>query len=110
MKDKVFVYGTLKKGGHNHRVMEQAGGAFIKHHTITGYKKIQPKELSFPYVIKTGDENDYVEGEVYEVDNIKPIDWLEGYPSLYGKEEIEPRTFIYVAGPSLLAREPWFTK
>ena len=25
----VFVYGTLKRGFHNHRVMRQAGGEFV---------------------------------------------------------------------------------
>ena len=102
MKTKVFVYGTLRMGHPNHRVMQRAGGGFLGFESIKGYKKIEPPYLGYPFVIKTDNPEDTVEGEVYEVTDVEPLDTLEGYPTLYGKEEYSPGHFIYVAGPRLL--------
>ena len=78
---KLFVYGTLKKGGGNHRYLE--GSKFIcnyelKHHILfdIGY--------GFPYMYKCSTEESVL-GEVYEVNeaDIKMVDRLEGHPVHY---------------------------
>ncbi len=82
---KVFVYGTLKKGWGNHRLLE--GSTFLGVYET-------PKEFSlydggFPYAFHGGGEN--IRGELYEVDDdtLKNLDRLEGYPSHYNRIKIE---------------------
>lgn len=76
---KIFTYGTLLRGRHNHYVMEQARGKFI------GQAKIKNKDLyfafsrnSFPAMVEG---KGVVYGEVFEVDEkgVEILDRLEGY-------------------------------
>lgn len=75
---KVFVYGTLKSGFHNHE-------RFLKNYT--GVKAKAPginlhRGPSFPFaVIGKG----VAIGELYEVDDstLKSLDRLEGHPNFY---------------------------
>lgn len=81
--NKVAVYGTLKKGFGNHRVMEKAQGKFIKE----DYVEINHLwTCGFPMVkfVKEGDtpSNKWLKVEIYEVDDkgvTWPLDRLEGY-------------------------------
>ncbi len=79
---RVAVYWTLKKGFHNHRVMEMAQGKFIREDYI------QFKHLwsgGFPRVkfVKEGewDINKWIKVEIYDVEeqNVHFLDRLEGY-------------------------------
>ena len=78
---KVLVYGTLKRGYGNHRLLETSSylGAF----------RAQGFELhslgAFPAVSFTKDNSRFVEGELYEVDDdtLQNLDWLEGHPNFY---------------------------
>ncbi|WP_101759902.1 gamma-glutamylcyclotransferase [Oceanicoccus sp. KOV_DT_Chl] len=88
---KVFVYGSLKQGGHNHYFLSQS--SFI------GRCRTEPAyELftlgSFPCVVSGGTTS--VQGEVYEVDNstLEKLDELEGHPDWYQREQI---TTVYGA-------------
>jgi gamma-glutamylcyclotransferase (GGCT)/AIG2-like uncharacterized protein YtfP len=75
MTHRVFVYGTLKSGIHNHRLLAHAkfiGYAITDqaYHMVAG---------GFPIVLEGGDYA--VKGEVYEVDDatLRYLDYLEGY-------------------------------
>jgi len=82
-KYKLFVYGTLKKGFHNHD--------FLKYASYLGERTIKGKMYSygaFPYVnIK---QNGIIHGELYSIDEntLLDCDSLEGYPSFYSKKEV----------------------
>lgn len=73
-KHLVFVYGTLKKGFHNHRYLE--GSTFVDYGFIEG--TIYDLPFGFPAVKKGSDE---VRGEIWEVDQITRdrLDGLESY-------------------------------
>lgn len=79
---KIAVYGTLKAGFGNSRVI--AGATFL------GYGKTLPQFTmvdlgAFPGVVHTGDTE--VSIEVYEVENIRGVDNLEGNGVFYTREE-----------------------
>ena len=83
---KVFVYGTLKKGYGNHRLLESS----INLGPYTTKKKYTLLHLGgFPGLIK--EPLSHIRGELYEVDDVvlKRLDWLEGHPDFYCREEIE---------------------
>lgn len=86
---KVFVYGSLKKGYWNHRVMEIAGGEFLGNSKIKGAKIYYYYNSPFPAISFAGGDNDIVIGEVYKIKNIKPLDLLEGYPNFYNRKLVE---------------------
>lgn len=84
---KVFVYGTLKQGQGNHSVLD--GAPFIEEtETVKSYDMLHLG--GYPGVIEgvTG-EGTTIKGEVYEVEGLDRLDMLEGYPSLYYREEVE---------------------
>lgn len=81
---KVFVYGTLKQGYGNHRVMEMSGGRFL-YRAMTEIEFDLISLGGFPGMIP-GEHR--VLGEVYEVDRIGPLDSLEGHPSFYRRTPI----------------------
>lgn len=77
----IFVYGTLKKGFHNHR--------YLNNSTLLG--KAKTKQVytmttngSFPIVQRGG--NTVISGEVYKVapEDIRGIFALEGYTGVKG--------------------------
>ncbi|MBK1734154.1 hypothetical protein CKO15_02420 [Halorhodospira abdelmalekii] len=82
----VFVYGTLKRGHSNHHVFAQAGSRFLRAWaTSPEYEMIDLGD--FPAVREGG--NTSIHGEIYEVDNLAPIDALEDYPVLYDRKRIK---------------------
>lgn len=94
MKEKVnvAVYGSLRKGFHNHRLLENENCNFI------GFAKTKPEYTlfpisSFPGIKKNGNTSVLV--EIYEVDKkyLPFIDSLEGYregetPTFYDRQSI----------------------
>lgn len=86
MKKHLFVYGTLKKGFHNH--------IFLKDCKMTGHLKLKHYALvdlghGFPYMIEST-KHEWVYGEVYEVNRaiLKKIDLLEGVPYHYQRQNM----------------------
>ena len=82
----VFVYGSLKKGFNNHRLIkdckfEQATAPDIELHDGPG----------FPFA-KRG--NGVTHGELYEVDDetLSMLDCLEGHPTFYKREKTIVKT------------------
>ena len=94
-KELVFVYGTLKRDGCNSSVMKKALGVYkCKALTLPVYDMISLG--GFPSMVMRG--NKRVAGEAYEVENIEPIDFLEGFPSFYDRRQIN-LTLIYKPTP-----------
>ena len=81
----VFVYGSLKMGLSNHRLLR--GSRFID------FAKTDPEYTMisfghFPAVMRGG--TTAIHGEVYEVDDetLARLDQLEGHPHFYRREQI----------------------
>ena len=87
-KHKVFVYGTLKRGYGNNRLLTDA--------TYLGTAKTQErwamigKGAAFPYLLEENEKGYHVQGEVYVVSDMElaRLDNLEGYPYHYTKQEL----------------------
>ena len=82
---KVFVYGTLKRGGSNHDVMIRAGGTFLCEAKTVELRKLIITHLPFLCDGHTPDGYQ-VEGEIYEIPHargLELIDTLEGNGSFY---------------------------
>ena len=79
--EKVFVYGTLKKGGRLNGHLDNS--KFIEEKTLTGFKMYNVGW--FPGIIVTNNNEDVIHGEVYEVspDTLNRLDMVEGVPHLY---------------------------
>jgi len=85
MKELVAVYGSLRDGLSNHRLLETAKP--LGKDTVTGFDMFSLG--AFPYVRPTKEANNIVV-EVYEVDEntFARLDMLEGYPSFYDRMKI----------------------
>ena len=80
---KLFVYGTLMQGFHNHGVLGNAkhiGNGYVagKLYHLGGYPGLKPSD------------EDLVYGEFYEVEDAQwpRLDRLEGVPHLYTRETV----------------------
>ncbi len=101
--EHVFVYGTLKQDGCNHSVMKNAGGLFKCKALTSPYYRL----VSFggyPGMIKGMDCYLRVVGELYTVEDIAPLDRLEGYPDFYGRTRI---SVMGVVSPTIIRRAAW---
>lgn len=92
----VFVYGTLRRGGYNHRYLQetQCLGACRSAPAFT-MLDLGP----FPGVVRGG--TTAIKGEVYCVDEagLASLDELEGYPVDYTRERTDTpfgRAWIYL--------------
>ena len=81
----VFVYGTLKKGFGNHALLKDA--VFLGPDYAPGSLYATS---AYPLAKKTN-ENRWIKGEVYKVTEkiLKDLDWLEGHPNLYCRENVQ---------------------
>jgi len=79
---KLFVYGTLKKGFNNHRIIE--GSKYLGMHWLNNYGIF---DLGFYPGIRPR-QGGVVYGELYEIDDelFPRLDRLEGTPYLYTRE------------------------
>lgn len=84
---KVFVYGSLKQGYHNHP-------HFLGNSELMAQHTTEPKYTlhnlgAFPAVTLNG--NTAIVGEVYDVDDetFRRLDRLEGYPHFYNRKTID---------------------
>lgn len=93
MTYKVAVYGSLKQGFHNHPVMRQAGGVYEDTVSLEGYDMFNLG--SFPG-IKEGTGT--IEAELYQVSDLRPLDWLEGYHPDYEPDSLYLRRTVKLDG------------
>ena len=82
---KVFVYGTLKKGHGNHRLL--AGSEFLGEGRTR--EKYALYSSGIPFAIKE-EKVSKIQGELYLVNaaTLTDLDRLEGHPGWYCREEI----------------------
>tara|TARA_R100000781_G_scaffold94684_2_gene59007 strand:+ start:3216 stop:3812 length:597 start_codon:yes stop_codon:yes gene_type:complete len=80
----VFVYGTLKMGGHNHHYLKDS--KFVQHFLFPELTLIETG-YGFPAAIMN--EGSSVYGEIYQINNktLLNLDRLEGEGSLYFRKE-----------------------
>lgn len=85
MTHHVFVYGTLKRGHGNHRVLD---GSTCLGPAWTDAAFTMRDLGAFPAVYANGETS--IHGEVYAVDDsgLARLDRLEGHPGFYQRERV----------------------
>lgn len=85
----VFVYGTLKQGHGNHRVISQFDTAELIEERATLQNYSMASLGTYPAIFP--DKGGVVVGEVWSVptEALGPLDRLEGYPNFYDRTEVE---------------------
>lgn len=102
MMSKVLVYGSLMKSYWNHPLIKNQ--KYIGIGTLEGYEMYHVH--SFPGIIKSKNNQEYIFGEVYEVtdDVLKKLDRLESEGEMYIRrqekitvngEEIEAYVYVW---------------
>lgn len=87
MKTLVAVYGSLRQGMGNHRLLEQRASEFLGSERVQGWR--MHSLGAYPFI--TPDESTAgIRIEVYEVDEttFARLDGLEGYPNFYNRRMI----------------------
>lgn len=91
---KLFVYGTLKKGGYYHDRMD---GTFLGEAVAHGWQMVDLGP--YPAVV-AGTASAY--GELYEVESLELLDPIEDYPRHYNRKivpvfvgDLEHEAWIY---------------
>ena len=90
----VFVYGTLKRGLYNHRLLERGNARFMGEvRTKRAQHVMLLADAGYPYLVKsTTDDARVIDGELYSVDDdtLTLLDELEEVSSgMYTRETIE---------------------
>ena len=82
----LFVYGTLKLGHSNNRLLK--GAEFLG--VAKTLEKYSLYESGIPFVFK-GESVSQIFGELYRVDELtlKIVDRLEGHPEVYRREKVQ---------------------
>lgn len=89
-KHLVAVYGTLREGQGNWRWALRDRSEKLGDAELSGFKMYSTG--GFPAVVRTTDEDvEDIHVEVYEVDDevFSDLDRLEGYPTMYTREQVE---------------------
>jgi gamma-glutamylcyclotransferase (GGCT)/AIG2-like uncharacterized protein YtfP len=104
----IFVYGSLKKGFHNHAYFLNREPLFLAR--LDGYQLLD-RDVGYTAITKGPG---FVEGEVYEVNDstLQLLDQLESHPRYYVRSsltvlDIKSQKFIDVMGYVILDSKPW---
>jgi gamma-glutamylcyclotransferase (GGCT)/AIG2-like uncharacterized protein YtfP len=87
---KVFIYGTLKKGFYFHDQYLGFGRSDFLGEARAGSDLTLLVDV-LPSLIRRANSDELVKGELYSVDEdvLKSLDELEGHPSVYRREVID---------------------
>lgn len=93
---KVIVYGTLKAGYGNNRLLSNS--TFVSIYTVANYRLY---DAGFPVAVPS--EGESIRGELYDIGDdervLASLDRLEGEGMMYNRVEVEPDTYMYVGHP-----------
>jgi gamma-glutamylcyclotransferase (GGCT)/AIG2-like uncharacterized protein YtfP len=84
--NKVFVYGTLKKGYHNHYLLD--GCEYLGNSELDGYGLYYSGNSKYSFPVADIMINHSVSGEIYLVDDevMKQLDRLESNGTMYHRK------------------------
>lgn len=89
----LFVYGSLKKGFDNHRLLDKYAKRVGKAFTVRKFGMFEDNFGNYPYLVP---EPIYkIEGELYQISRrelLEEIDEFEGSPDYYQREKIKVKT------------------
>jgi gamma-glutamylcyclotransferase (GGCT)/AIG2-like uncharacterized protein YtfP len=88
--NKIFVYGTLKRGDRHRGLDQWADGSEFVGEAVTTKPLYSLYDLgAFPAANLQGDS--HISGEVWRVDDrtMRDLDRIEGYPAFYKRTQIE---------------------
>lgn len=89
----LFVYGSLKKGFDNHKLLEKYTKRLGKASTVGKFGMFEDSFGNYPYLIKKPISR--VDGELYEIKRkelLEKIDEFEGAPDYYQRKKIKVKT------------------
>ena len=105
---KVFVYGTLKSGYGNNRLLE--GHTFVGSFVVNGFKL-----YNYGFPAAKEDENSKVRGEIWDIGDdqhtLRRLDGLESEGYMYHRKEVdvvdfEEKAFMYVGEDKVFHFDP----
>ncbi|XP_016059329.1 PREDICTED: gamma-glutamylaminecyclotransferase [Miniopterus natalensis] len=91
---EVFVYGTLKQGQPNHKVLlDRTNGSATfqgRGHTVEPYPLVIAGEHNIPHMLNLSGRGHCVVGEIYAVDEqmLRFLDEFEGCPDMYQRTQV----------------------
>jgi len=91
---RVFVYGTLKRGEPNHEVIRDARNGSAEYlgmaETVHRYPLVIASRYNIPFLVKAPDAGHKIIGEIFQVDEtmLNFLDQFEGHPQYYERESI----------------------
>ncbi|UCR75341.1 gamma-glutamyl cyclotransferase [Alcaligenes phage vB_Af_QDWS535] len=96
-KHLVAVYGSLRKGMGNHRLLQTDGVSFVGFGSVKGTLRAPGADIGqragFPYITldTLAEGADTTQVEVYAVDDqcFERLDQLEGYPNFYDRRQVD---------------------
>ena len=104
-KELLFVYGSLKKGFDNHKLLDDKYAKRIgEASTVDKFAMYEDNFGNYPYLIK--EPINQIRGELYEIEKkelLDKIDEFEGAPEYYQRKKIKVKTnkdtkqaFVYI--------------
>lgn len=85
--NKLFVYGTLKRSFHNHKLIEEIKGSseFVKNGRTRWPSYFMRENGGFPAVFFKNNNGCFISGELYSISDslLARCDGLEGHPVWY---------------------------
>jgi gamma-glutamylaminecyclotransferase len=109
----LFVYGSLKKGFDNHKLLTKHTKRIGKAKTISKFGMYEDSFGNYPYLMQTAINK--IEGELYQIQReelLKRIDEFEGAPDYYYRKKIKVQThrgiksaFVYISTNTVIPKE-----